>query len=67
VTKSRRMKKVRHIAQMRDRCANIFLVGKPKGWRPLEDLGLYRSITWKWIFWLKHTIQMTPGEQSGKN
>jgi hypothetical protein len=25
-------------------------VGKPRGWRPLEDLGPYGWITLKWMF-----------------
>jgi hypothetical protein len=33
----------------------------------LEDLGLYGTITLKWIFRLIHIIHMTSGQKNGKN
>ena len=67
VTKSRRMRRVEHIAHMGDgRCANGFW-RKSLGDRDhLKALGLYGWITLIWIFRLIQIIHMTPGQQSGK-
>jgi hypothetical protein len=62
------MRKAWHIAQMGERgCAKWFLVEKPGGWRPLEDLGLYGWITLKRIFRLIQIVHMASGEESRKN
>jgi len=66
--KSRRMRRVGHIAHRGDRRGANFFWWKNLGYRDhLEDLGLYVRMTLKWIFRLIQITHMTPGQQSGKN
>jgi hypothetical protein len=66
VTKSRRMRRVGHIAHMGDRRgANGFWLKNLGDTDHLQALGLRGWITLKWICRLTEIIHMTPGQQSG--
>jgi hypothetical protein len=68
VVKSRRMRRVGHIAHLRDRRGAYGFWWKNLGDRGhLDALGLYRRSTLKWILRVIQMIHMTAGQQSRKN